>query len=399
MGKSFKVILLAAGRGTRMGGSINKPYLEIGSRPILNYSLDFFDKLDAVDEIIIVTAANEVDFCRERIINQNQYKKISAVITGGAERQDSVWAGLKFLQNKKPELVAVHDGVRPFLFRDLLDKLYTEAIKWGSAIPGIRSKDTIKVVDKDYFVQKTPAREGLFSIQTPQVFNYKNLFKAYQQAIAENYLGTDDAMLYEKYIGKVKVVETQYNNLKITTPEDLVWAQALMAIKLPQEESENNLRIGTGYDVHRLVKGCKLILGGVDITYERGLLGHSDADVLVHAICDALLGAAALGDIGQHFPNSAEEYRGISSMLLLSKVNQLLNEKNYTIENIDSTIEAQKPKLNTYIPAMRENLAICLGLPLEKISIKATTTEGLGMVGREEGIAAQAVVLLSPINK
>ena len=387
MVSKLRVIIAAAGQGNRMQSSTNKQYLLLNERPVIAYSLDFFDKLDVVDEIVVVTGEKELDYCENEIIKRFKYNKVSAVLPGGAERQDSVWAGLTKL-GSDTELVAVHDGARPLLSLAVFLRLLEAAEQWGAAIPGVVCKDTIKVVDKDGFVSQTPDRSTLFAIQTPQVFRYDQLLAAYRQAYQDDFRGTDDAALFEHYIGRVKVVEGDFNNLKITTPGDLVLAKALLG------QGETRMRIGNGYDVHRLVEGRKLILGGVEIPFDKGLLGHSDADVLLHAICDALLGAAALGDIGQHFPDTASEYKDIDSLILLRQVRQLLWEKGFSIVNIDSTIAAQQPKLAAFIPAMAANIAATLEIGVEQVGIKATTTEGLGFEGRGEGISAQAVALI-----
>lgn len=387
MANKLRVIIAAAGQGNRMQSSINKQYLLLNKRPIISYSLDFFDKLDVVDEIVVVTGEKELDYCENEIIKRFKYNKVSAVLPGGAERQDSVWAGLNKL-GSDTGLVAVHDGARPLLSLEVFRRLLEAAEQWGAAIPGVASKDTLKMVDKEGLVNRTPDRSTMFAIQTPQVFRYEQLLAAYRQAYQDDFRGTDDASLFEHYIGRVKVVEGDYNNLKITTPGDLFLAEALL------RQGEETMRIGTGYDVHRLVEGRKLILGGVEIPFAKGLLGHSDADVLLHAICDALLGAAALGDIGQHFPDTASEYKNIDSRILLREVGKLIEMKGFSIVNIDSTVIAQQPKLATFIPAMAANIAATLGISVEQVGIKATTTEGLGFEGRGEGISAQAVVLI-----
>ena len=218
-------------------------------------------------------------------------------------------------------------------------------------------------------------RSEYCSVQTPQGFRKADLMEAHDKALREGIQATDDAMLVELAGFPVEVVDGDYQNIKITTREDL-----------PIEN-----RTGIGFDVHALTEGRRLILGGVDIPFERGLDGHSDADVLVHALMDALLGAAALGDIGCHFPDTDDAYKGISSMLLLQKVRDLLSENFFSIANVDMTIMAQRPRIGPHIEAMRENIAEVLGIGKSRINIKATTTERLGFVGREEGIAAEAI--------
>jgi len=223
----LKVIIAAAGQAVRMGGRINKPYLEVNNYPVLAYSLRFFEDFRFCDEVVIIAAEGELEYCRRNIVEKYNFAKVAAVLPGGRERQDSIWVGLKFLQNRNCSLVAVHDSARPLLSLTLMEELINEAIKWNAAIPGVRVKDTIKLVDKNNFVLSTPDRKALYAVQTPQVFNYQQLYNAYVRAEQDNYKGTDDAMLYEKYIGKVKVVETGHNNPKITTPDDLIIVKAL----------------------------------------------------------------------------------------------------------------------------------------------------------------------------
>ncbi|MBO8158012.1 2-C-methyl-D-erythritol 2,4-cyclodiphosphate synthase [Thermosyntropha sp.] len=394
MDNYVKVIVAAAGRGSRMKSSINKQYMLLKGKPVLAYSLFTLEKMGIVDEILIAAHPDEVDYCYTNVVKRYGFRKVKKIIEGGKERQDTVELGLKELSDDT-ELVAVHDGARPLFMSDLLENLVYEAIRWGAAVPGIRLKDTVKMIDEESFAFKTLNRGELIAVQTPQVFRYKELLYAYIQARKDNFYGTDDASLYEKYVGKVKIVPGDEKNIKITTPEDIIIAQRF----LEEKKGEYNgavcyMRVGSGYDVHKLVEGRKLILGGVEIPYSKGLLGHSDADVLLHAVCDALLGAAGLGDIGKHFPDTDERYKGIDSLVLLKAVGDKLSKGGFKIINIDSTIVAQEPKLASYIPKMRENIADALNLDLSRISVKATTTEGLGFEGQKEGISAQAVALI-----
>ena len=227
MVNNLRVVIAAAGRGSRMESDTNKQYMLLHSRPVLAYSLDFFDKLDVVDEIVVVTSEKELKYCEREIIKRFKYSKVSAVIPGGKERQDSVWAGLQKF-GTDTEYVAVHDGARPLLSSAVLYRLLEEAEEWGAAIPGIASKDTLKAVDRDDFVRQTLDRTTVYAIQTPQVFKYEELMAAYQKANEEGFRGTDDASLFEHFIGRVKVVEGDYDNIKITTPGDMLIAEALL---------------------------------------------------------------------------------------------------------------------------------------------------------------------------
>lgn len=227
MVNNLRVVIAAAGTGSRMKSKINKQYMLLNQRPILRYSLDVFEQYEAVDEIIIVAHPRETEYCENEIVKKFGYHKVKKVIPGGEQRQDSVWAGLIEL-GEDTDYVAVHDGARPLLTPALLGELLKAAREWGAAIPGIYARDTLKVVDRDGFVSNTMDRSSAVFIQTPQVFRYSELYQAYEMAMEEEYRSTDDAALFEKYIGRVKVVPGDYNNLKITTPEDLVIAQALL---------------------------------------------------------------------------------------------------------------------------------------------------------------------------
>jgi len=227
MDDNLRVVVAAAGAGSRMGSRINKQYLLLNNRPVLAYSLDIFEQFDAVDEIIIVARESELSYCEQEIVKKYNYRKVSRVIAGGPERQDSVWAGLSHLDDQTA-YVAVHDGARPLLSLDLLQALYQEARRWGAAIPGVIARDTLKMIDRDSFVSHTLDRSSVVAVQTPQIFQFQELKRAYQEAFYDDFRATDDASLFERYIGRVKVVAGQYDNLKITTPEDIIIAESLL---------------------------------------------------------------------------------------------------------------------------------------------------------------------------
>jgi len=227
MGNNLRVVIAAAGIGSRMGSKINKQYLNLNSRPILTYSLNVFEEYKAVDEIVIVAHTRDVEYCEKEVVKKYGYRKISRVIAGGEQRQDSVWAGLQCLE-KDSDYVAVHDGARPLFSSHLLEKLLEEAREWGAAIPGLAARDTMKMVDRDGFVTMTLDRSSVVTIQTPQIFSFDELYQAYESAYEEGYMSTDDAALFEKYIGRVKIVPGEYRNIKITTPEDLIVAASLI---------------------------------------------------------------------------------------------------------------------------------------------------------------------------
>ncbi|MEE0771956.1 MAG: 2-C-methyl-D-erythritol 2,4-cyclodiphosphate synthase [Anaerovoracaceae bacterium] len=389
--KRLAVIVAAAGRGSRLGGSVPKQFLSLGGEPILVKTLRIFEAMDEIDDIFIVTGNEYIDRCSS-LAEEYSIGKVRAVVAGGAERQDSVYNGLTEVKKRCPdtEYVLIHDGARPFAGREVVGRVIEAAAKHGAAVACVPVKDSIRQAEGSAAGGKTPEahessgspaesramdRSRLFAVQTPQGFGFTELLHAYEKAYAEGFCGTDDASVAELYGMKIAMVAGDYSNIKITTREDL-----------PMEN-----RVGTGFDVHKFEEGRRLILGGVDIPYDMGLAGHSDADVLIHALMDAMLGAAALGDIGRHFPDTDERYRGISSMKLLEHVASLLAEEGYSIGNVDVTVIAQAPKIAPHIEEMRDNIAHILRLEKNRINIKGTTTERLGFVGRKEGIAAEAV--------
>jgi 2-C-methyl-D-erythritol 4-phosphate cytidylyltransferase/2-C-methyl-D-erythritol 2,4-cyclodiphosphate synthase len=258
----------------------------------------------------------------------------------------------------------------------------------GSGVPGIPVSSTYKVCDAAGLVLQTPDRASLFEVQTPQGFIAQDLLRVSLKAAEEGFEGTDDASLMEHYGLPVRIVPGSKSNLKLTTPDDLAAAQLILKGGLP------SMRVGMGYDVHRLVEGRKLVLCGVEIPWDLGLLGHSDADVALHALMDAMLGACGLGDIGRHFPDTDDRFKGISSLLLLQETNRLVREAGFSISNVDVTIVAQRPKLMPYIPQMVRTVADALQIEESAVNIKATTTEKLGFEGRGEGISASAVCLV-----
>lgn len=374
--KKVWVIIGAAGTGKRMKAALPKQFLTIGGKTILASTVEKFLASPLTDEVVITASSDYVDKVEEILRDDGISSRVS-VTEGGQERQDSIMKGLQFIKEKgcsEDDIVLVHDGVRPFVSEDLIERVVVTVWEKGAVIPGVMPKDTIR--DRK---QGTLDRSQLVLVQTPQGFRYGLLMKAYKKAMAQGFYGTDDAGLVERLGEKVEIVEGEYENIKITTPEDL--------------KMEN--RIGHGYDVHRLVEGRKLILGGVEIPYEKGLDGHSDADVLIHALMDSMIGAAAMGDIGKLFPDTDDSYKGISSMILLDRVCQALRDKGFSFVNVDVTVICQRPKLLPYIDEMRKNISDALGIDIGRVSVKATTTEKLGFAGRGEGIAAEAVSLLS----
>ena len=389
-------IIPAAGSGLRMGLPCPKQFCELEGVPILIHTLRVFQQIEAIGSIIVVVPP--ADYLRvEELVRKYELTKVHRVIEGGKERQDSVRLGLEAVPDEV-ELVLVHDGVRPFVPEAVIEHCLQEAEISGAAMAAIPVTDTLKAVSNGKVIEKTIKRDGVWQAQTPQAAQKSLLKKAYALAEAKkDFTATDEAGLLELMGHPVKVVAGSEKNIKITRQEDLILARAILMetgemAKAMGEGSE--YRSGYGYDAHGLAADRHLILGGEKIPHEKGLLGHSDADVLTHALCDAMLGAAGLGDIGEHFPDTEHKYKDISSMKILERVAALVSEKGYVLANADITVVAQKPKLAPYFRAMKKNLAAACRVDPATINLKATTTEGMGFEGREEGMSAHAVVML-----
>lgn len=383
-------VLLCAGKGRRMGNQINKLFLPLGEKPVLWHTLKAFAECPSIHGLVLVCAKADMQRCRS-IADDFRMPFPVQYVQGGQERQDSVRNALAALP-EGVDIVAMQDAARPFVTSAVITACIDEAARTGACIAAMPSTDTIKEVHRGQ-ITATADRKTIWHAQTPQVFQTDIIKKAHRMAQEKGFYGTDDAQLVESMGSSVSVVEGGYSNIKITTPDDMLLAETILKSR-GEAHMHGKIRIGTGIDAHRLVEGRKLILGGVEIPHEKGLLGHSDADVLAHAIMDALLGAAALGDIGMHFPDTSDAYKGISSLILLERVGSLLKQHGYTINNIDSTVIAQAPKLRDYIASMTKNIAASLKLSPDLVSIKATTTEEMGFTGRKEGICAQASVCI-----
>ena len=384
-------IIPAGGAGRRFNAGKAKQYLSLNGLPVLVHALKVFEQAEDIDEIILVVPESDVQAVRENIIIQNNLGKVAKIVAGGATRQDSVRNGIAAVEGPC-DIVVVHDGVRPFVTVEMIKRAVGAARQFQAAVIGVPAKDTIKEAEADDFVVKTVPRQNLWITQTPQVFRFDILQKAYEAARRDNYCGTDDASLVERIGVKVKMISGSYENIKITTPEDLVVAEALLKNRAG---GEMQVRTGFGYDSHRFAAGRKLILGGVAIPCEKGLQGHSDADALLHAVCDALLGAAGAGDIGRHFPDTDQAYKDISSMLLLERVREIITAKGFFVANIDISVIMEKPKLAPFAGEITANISKVLNMPTGDVNLKAKTNEGMGFVGRNEGIAVFAVATLT----
>jgi len=392
-------IIAAAGRGERMGAPLNKVYLPLGDRPVLLHSVMAFESSGCINTYVVVAHPSEVPFCRA-LLTPYRLRKLAGVVGGGGARQESVANGLKALP-EACELVAVHDGARPLLTREVLDGAIRRAREVGAVVVGIPVKDTVKVVEETGLIRETPDRSGLWLAQTPQVFRRELLVRAFDEAARSGFEGTDDASLVERLGIPIEVYRGSYDNIKVTTPGDLVQAEAILARRSGQDvrhaaPTGSTVRTGIGYDVHPFAAGRPLILGGVEIPGAGGLAGHSDADALLHALMDACLGAAGLRDIGHYFPPSEQQWKDAPSLALLAAVRGILAESGYSVRQVDAVVAAEWPRLAPYIDQMKERISAILGIPAGAVGIKATTTEGLGFVGRGEGIAAWAVATVVP---
>ena len=383
--KRVTAVLVAAGSSTRMG--FDKLSFDLGGETVVQRSIRAFAECPLVDEIVLVAGKNRA-FLEQQAA---ACPKPVQVVPGGATRAESAKNGVLAAHG---DLVAVHDAARPFVSEAVIEAAVYAAAACGAAAPAVPVKDTVKravrgdgkTVPEACMVAETPDRSTLYAVQTPQCFDRAAYLAALEELDAEKArLVTDDCSLFELTGRPVQLTQGDYANLKITTREDL---------PRPQQKEGEPMRIGHGYDVHRLVEGRKLILGGVEIPYEKGLLGHSDADVLLHAVSDALLGAAGLGDIGRHFPDTDPKYKGADSLLLLKNVAEKVAAAGYRVSNIDVTMIAQRPKLKDFIPQMEANIALAVGIAASRVNVKATTEERLGFTGTGEGMACHAVCLL-----
>lgn len=373
------VIIAAGGAGRRLGADAPKQLLKIGDRSMLDYSIRAFASHPRVQDVVVVLPRD----IETADVEQTGRLRVAR---GGERRQDSVANGFD-IAHPDATVVLVHDAARPFVSANLISRTIDAAAEHGAAIAALASRDTVKRVSTDGVITGTIPREEIYLAQTPQGFRRDVLAKA----IALGRSGveaTDEAALAERAGYKVHLVEGDPANVKITTAEDLDAARARVG------GPARTGRAGTGYDLHRLVAGRPLVLGGVTVPSEIGALGHSDADVVCHAATDAILGAACLGDIGTHFPDSDARWKDASSLDLLRRAGELAARQGLQVGNLDVTVILEKPRIKDAIPEMRARVAAALGMDVDRVSIKGKTNEGVDAVGRGEAIAAHAVALL-----
>jgi 2-C-methyl-D-erythritol 4-phosphate cytidylyltransferase / 2-C-methyl-D-erythritol 2,4-cyclodiphosphate synthase len=384
------VIIAAGGRGTRFGGALPKQWLSLAGQTMLQRSVAAFDRHADVQEIVVVVPADVLDADAPTPLPPTSTSKSMVYVAGGARRQDSVANGFAAV-SPQAEIVLVHDAARPLVSDAVISRTIAAAAESGAAIAAVPVHDTVKraVARGGHpFIAETLPRETLHLAQTPQGFRRDVLAAAIAQAGDADV--TDEAGWAERAGYPVRLVVGDSDNMKITTERDLARAEAILTnqMRAPQ------MRIGNGYDLHRLVEGRPLILGGVQIPYERGLIGHSDADAVCHAVTDAILGAANLGDIGRLFPDTDPRWKDANSLALLADAHARVTAAGWRLVNVDVVVIAQTPKLSPYADAIRESLARALDTPADAIGFKGKTNEGVDAIGRGEAIAVHAVALL-----
>jgi 2-C-methyl-D-erythritol 4-phosphate cytidylyltransferase/2-C-methyl-D-erythritol 2,4-cyclodiphosphate synthase len=380
MSGGIAALVVAAGRGTRAGGDAPKAYRMLGGQPMIRFSLNLFAGSKQIDVVQPVIHADDVPLYEKAADGL----ALLPPVFGGATRQASVRAGLEALAPRRPAIVLVHDAARPFASPALIARAVAAATD-GAAVPGIPLSDTVKAVDARQRVAQTLDRNALRAIQTPQAFNFEALLVAHHQAAAAGRDDfSDDAALMEWAGHPVTVFAGEPGNVKLTLPEDFARAESRQLAML------SDVRMGSGYDVHAFTAGDHVMLGGVRIPHTRGLAGHSDADAPLHALVDALLGALAEGDIGVHFPPSDAQWRGAPSETFLRFAVERVQARGGMIAHLDVTVICEAPKIGPHRDAIRERIAAIAGLSLDRVALKATTSERLGFIGRGEGIAALA---------
>jgi 2-C-methyl-D-erythritol 2,4-cyclodiphosphate synthase/2-C-methyl-D-erythritol 4-phosphate cytidylyltransferase len=368
-------ILACAGKGVRAGFEKNKLLVEVDGITCLERTLKAIYNSGLVDEIVAVASKEDLNLVEQICAPYN-----AKVVVGGSTRTQSVRNGLSACSC---DIVLIHDGARPFVSKDLIKRCIDGAVEHGGVIPVIPSRNTVVKVGENV-TKEYLGKDEIFSVQTPQAFKTELIKKAFEQVGDKTF--NDDGEIYKTFIGTLYTIKGESSNVKLTYPQDFDFSN-----------KKDEYRFGVGFDCHKLVEGRKLILGGIEIPHDKGLLGHSDADVLTHAIMDAILSSCALRDIGYHFPDTDEKYKGANSIELLKQVLNIAKDNGYKVKSISASIMAEKPKLLKIIPTITQNLANVIGIAPEKIGITATTLEGLGFVGREEGICVHATATVKSV--
>jgi 2-C-methyl-D-erythritol 4-phosphate cytidylyltransferase/2-C-methyl-D-erythritol 2,4-cyclodiphosphate synthase len=390
---STVILVVAAGRGSRVGTAIPKQYLALAGKPLLTHTLRALLDASGSARVLTVIHRDDGDLYAASLeaLGDAGRERLLPPVPGGATRQESVRAGLEALGllAETPDLVLIHDGARPFATPGLIARAESAALRHGAAVPGLAVTDTIKTVDADGKIAATPPRDSLRAVQTPQAFRFALIHAAHHAAEAAGAHGlTDDAAIAEWAGHSVHIFEGDAGNMKVTTKEDVAAAQARLIQDCP------DIRTGQGYDVHAFGPGDHVWLGGLKVPHGKSLVGHSDADVLSHAITDALFGALGDGDIGSHFPPSDPQWKGADSNIFLAYAAEAVRKRGGMIAHIDATVVCEMPKVGPHREAIRARIAEVTGVPLDRVAVKATTSERLGFTGREEGIAALAIATI-----
>ncbi len=386
------VIIPAAGIGARMRADRPKQYLNWRGATLIEHTLRCFLSQSLFEAVAVGISSDDTFWSSLDISNSD----LVCTYTGGTERADTVARGLEVLADRAhdEDWVWVHDAARPQLDAGSIETLarHLEGTGTDGVVLAVPVADTLKRASKEGLVLATVDRQSLWRAQTPQVFRFGALRAALEHCIENGLAVTDESSAMEALGYSPKLIEGSERNIKVTRPGDMELLRSKQSYS-----GADGVRIGTGFDVHAFGEGDHITLGGVEIACDQGLVAHSDGDVLLHALCDALLGSLALGDIGHHFPDTDPQWKGADSRDLLRAVNALITQEGYRVSNVDSTIMAQAPKMAPHLETMRDNIAEDLGIDSGRVGIKATTTEKLGFVGRKEGIACQATVLVAPL--
>ena len=386
-------IIAAGGRGERFGSSVPKQLMTLGGRPILQHTVDAFVRHERITDLVVALPADLASDAPPYL--QNRLKPVQ-IVEGGGRRQDSVSRALAYV-SPAAEIVVIHDAVRPLVPSSLITSTIDAAAAHGAAIAALPAIDTVKRADARRFVVDTLPRGKIFLAQTPQAFRAE-LLRAALGAVDAGLEATDEAALVERSGYPVQLVDGDPRNLKITTADDLALAERFVRGPVDRPSVDlSTMRIGNGYDLHRLVPGRRLVLGGVALPFDKGLAGHSDADAVCHAVTDAILGAAGAGDIGRHFPDSDPAWKDADSIDLLSRATGIVAASGYVVLNVDVIVIAERPKMAPHADAMRGNIARALGITPDRVSIKGKTNEGVGSIGAGESIAVHAVALIARV--
>jgi 2-C-methyl-D-erythritol 4-phosphate cytidylyltransferase/2-C-methyl-D-erythritol 2,4-cyclodiphosphate synthase len=388
------IVVVAAGRGSRAGAGLPKQYRSLAGQTVLAHTLAALHRAAPRALLAPVIHPDDLDIYRDSVasLEASVTERLKPPVYGGATRQMSVHAGLEALEadyEHRPKIVLIHDAARLFASKSLIERAIVAATIGGAAIPGVAVTDTIKEIDAENYIAATPPRASLRAVQTPQAFDFDLILAAHRKAAAAGASDlTDDAAIAEWAGHRVHVFEGDPDNMKITSADDVGLAEARLIRDL------QDIRTGQGYDVHAFGPGDHVWLGAVKVPHDHGLVGHSDADVLSHAITDALFGALADGDIGSHFPPSDPQWRGADSKIFLAAAAAAVRARGGMIAHIDATLVCERPKVGPHRDAIRDSIASVLGIPVQRVAVKATTSERLGFTGREEGIAATALATI-----